>query len=128
MSLDDAESRYEREPAEKVTPESLYEQRWALTLMENTLKQLEREAGQAGRRRQFECLRPLLTGDETPYRKVGEQLAISEAAVKVAVHRLRRRFGNVLREQIADTVESPDAIDDELRYLLRVISEFRANF
>jgi RNA polymerase sigma factor (sigma-70 family) len=127
LSLEDAEARYAQEPADEMTPESLYEQGWALTVIENTLKELGREADRVGRRRQFECLRPLLTGDDTPYKKIGEQLAISETAVKVAVHRLRRRFGDVLREQIADTVESPDAVDDELRYLLRVITESRSN-
>ena len=127
LSLDDAESRYALEPLEEMTPESLYEQGWALTMLENALKELEREADRVGRRRQFEYLRPLLTGDDTPYKKIGEQLAMSEAAVKVAVHRLRRRFGDVLRQQIADTVESADAVDDELRYLLRVITESGAN-
>ena len=127
LSLEDAESRYAREPADEATPESLYEQRWALTLLQNTVEELARKADRAGRRRQFECLRSLLTGDETPYKQIGEQLAISEAAVKVAVHRLRRQFANVLRDLIADTVESPEAIDDELRYLMRVIIEFGAN-
>ena len=123
LSLENAESRYQREPADEVTPESLYERRWALTLIDKTLKELQREADQRGRRRQFEALRPLLTGDATPYKKIGEQLGISEAAVKVAVHRLRRRFATALREQIADTVESPDAVDDELRYLLGVLTQ-----
>jgi RNA polymerase sigma factor (sigma-70 family) len=125
LSLEDAESRYEREPRDDVTPELLFEQRWALTLIDNTLKELERNADQTGRRQQFDCFRPLITGDGTPYKKVGEQLAMSEGAVKVAVHRLRRRFANVLRQQIADTVESPAEIDDELQYLLRVITEQR---
>lgn len=123
LSLEDAESRYQGELPDEVTPESLFEQRWAFTLIENALKELEREADQMGRRQQFDCFRPLITGDETPYKKVGEQLAMSEAAVKVAVHRLRRRFATVLRQQIADTVGSADAIDDELRYLLRIITE-----
>lgn len=127
LSLDDPEARYTREPVNEMTPESLYEQEWALTLIENTLNDLERDADRLGRRRQFDCLRPLLTGDDTPYKTVGEHLAISEAAVKVAVHRLRRQFGAVLRERIADIVESPDDVDDELRYLLHVITDLRTN-
>jgi RNA polymerase sigma-70 factor (ECF subfamily) len=120
-SLEDAESRYQGEPADHLTPEMLYERQWALTLIAITLADLEQEAQRRGRRDEFAALRPLLSGDDAPYKTVAAQLDMSEGAVKVAVHRLRRRFAQVLRTRIADTVGSAAAIDDELRYLLAAV-------
>jgi RNA polymerase sigma factor (sigma-70 family) len=119
-SLDDAESRYQREPAHHLTPEAVYERQWALTLIADTLRDLERDAERRGRRRQFEVLQPVLIGDEIPYKTLAAQLETTEGAVKVAAHRLRRRFAHALRQRIAETVDSVDAIEDELRHLLAV--------
>jgi len=120
-SLQDAESRYQREPSDPLTPEMLYERQWALTLIATTVAELKQDAERRGRREEFEALRPLLSGDDTPYQAVAAQLEMTVGAVKVAVHRLRRRFARVLREQIADTVGSAEAIDDELRRLLAAV-------
>jgi RNA polymerase sigma-70 factor (ECF subfamily) len=83
---------------------------------------LEHEAARGGRRRQFHELRPLLTGEDTTVGAVAAQLEMNEGAVRVAVHRLRRRFGELLRDRIAETVDSDDAIEDELRHLLDAVA------
>jgi RNA polymerase sigma-70 factor (ECF subfamily) len=124
VSLDDtdAEGRYSHEPVEPLTPEQVFERRWALTLLERVLERLQAELAAAGREQEFERLRGLLTGEQPkmPYRDVAAELGMSEAAVKTAVHRLRLRFGALLREEIAGTVSSPDQVDDEVRHLLAV--------
>lgn len=124
VSLDaqDAEARYSFEPADALTPETLFERKWAMTVLERTLGRLgEENAGQKAQR--FEALRAHLSGDEpaASYRELGETLGMSEDAVKVAVHRLRRRFGELLREEIADTVREAGEVDDEIRHLLGVL-------
>jgi RNA polymerase sigma-70 factor (ECF subfamily) len=124
VSLDDtdAEGRYSHEPVEPLTPEQVFERRWALTLLERVLVRLQVELATAGREQEFERLRGLLTGEQPkmPYRDVAAELGMSEAAIKTAVHRLRQRFGALLREEIAGTVSSPDQVDDEVRHLLAV--------
>jgi RNA polymerase sigma factor (sigma-70 family) len=124
LSLDfaDGEARYLREPVEERTPESLYERRWALSLLDGTLARLREEHRGGGREAWFEALRPHLVGDGgEPHAALGERLGMSEGAVKVAVHRLRRRYREVLREAIAATVADPAEVDDEIRHLLGVL-------
>lgn len=118
-----AEDRYAVEPADRLTPEDLYEQRWALTVLERTLTRQAEETA-ADKRDQFAKLQPFLIGGENDltYRQVGKSLAMTEGAVKVAVHRLRRRFGMLLREEIAQTVTDPQDVDDEIRHLLECLS------
>jgi DNA-directed RNA polymerase specialized sigma24 family protein len=122
MSLDtaDAEIRYRLEPADPVTPELVFERRWGLTVMERTMERLRVEyADQTGR---FEQLRPCLTGDNPDrYAEIAATLGTTQTAVKAAVHRLRQRYGRLLREEIAETVTSPAEVDEELRYLLGVV-------
>jgi RNA polymerase sigma-70 factor (ECF subfamily) len=126
LSLDtpDVESRYRHEPVDKLTPEEIFERRWALTVLEQALGQLRREQQEAGRGREFARLEGFLTGLETktPYREVAAELGTSESVVKTTVHRLRERFGEVLRTEISDTVSSPDQVDDEVKHLLGVIA------
>lgn len=125
LSLDtsDAETRYSIEPVESLTPEDLYEQRWALTVLERTLRRLEEETPQDKRAR-LERLRPFLIGGEMdrPYRQVAEEIGMSEGSVKVAIHRLRRRFGSLLRHEIENTVTDPEQVEDEIRHLLESLS------
>ena len=118
-----AENRYSVEPAERLTPEDLYEQHWALTVLERTLSQMAEETPESKRSR-FEKLRPFLIGEETDvtYRQIAEELGMSESGVKVAVHRLRRRFGAVLRREIGQTVADPQEVDDEIHHLLGCLS------
>jgi RNA polymerase sigma-70 factor (ECF subfamily) len=126
VSLDgsDGEQRYQLEPADRLTPEEVFERRWALSLLERVLGLVKREASEAGREHEFERLKPFLTGEEpaAQYRQVGEELGMSETAIKTAVHRLRRRFGTLLREAVAETVAEPGDVDDEVRHLLGVIA------
>jgi RNA polymerase sigma-70 factor (ECF subfamily) len=126
FSLDtkDAEGRYGSEPTDGVTPEEIFERRWTLTLLERVLERLRQEQNEAEKGRQFSLVEGFLTGQEseTSYREVAATLETSEGAVKTAVHRLRQRFGQLLREEIAETVSSPDQVDDEVKHLLRVIA------
>jgi RNA polymerase sigma factor (sigma-70 family) len=126
VSLDvrDVEGRYRNEPVERLTPEGIYERRWALTVLERTLSRLRREQEDADRAREFARLEGFLTGEQAkaPYREVATELGTTEAAVKASVHRLRQRFGQLLRAEIAETVSSPDDVDDEVKHLLGVIA------
>jgi RNA polymerase sigma-70 factor (ECF subfamily) len=112
-----------REPSSAETPETIYEQRWALTVLDAAMARLERDCEADGDGILFRTLRPFLTGDEgTSYAVAAETLAKGEGAVRVAVHRLRRRFARSLRETLADTVDDPADVDAELNYLLDVLA------
>jgi RNA polymerase sigma-70 factor (ECF subfamily) len=122
ISLDaaDAETHYAIEPADRLTPEVVFERRWGATVMERTMERLRAEhAGEPGR---FEQLKSCLTGDNPDrYAGIAAALGMTETAVKAAVHRLRQQYGRLLREEIAETVSSPAEVDDELRHLLAVV-------
>lgn len=124
VDLEDAEARYVREPAAGATPEEEFERRWALTLLERVLRKLRAEAEAAGASERFALLAPHLTGqgEGVAYREIGARLGISESAVKVAVHRLRKRFGDLLRAEVADTVASEEEVEGEIRSLLAAVS------
>jgi RNA polymerase sigma-70 factor (ECF subfamily) len=125
ISLDGlaAEERYRLEPVEAQTPDQLYERRWALTLLDGVLTRLRHEWEGAGKGATFEVLRIFLSGDDDVpgFATVGAQLGWSEGAARVAVHRLRQQYRNLLRDEIAQTVDHPDDADDELRHLLAVL-------
>jgi len=111
------------EPASDETPEAIYEQRWALTVLDVAMQRLEQLSDAAGDRAQFAALRPFLTGEGSEsYAEAARTLQKAEGAVRVSVHRLRRRFGRCLRETLADTVSDPADVDAELAYLLDVLS------
>ena len=116
--------KYELEFADATTPEMLYERRWALTVIERVLSTLRLEWQQQQREQEFEALRSCLLGTAPPggYAATAASLAMSEGAVKTAVHRLRRRFRTQLRQDIAETVSEPGEIEEEIRYLIRVLS------
>jgi RNA polymerase sigma-70 factor (ECF subfamily) len=118
------ERRYQREPAHAADAEALYERRWALTLLEQTLAQLRDELTRAGKGRLFEALKGTLTGEDAPrpYAELAAEMGLSAEAIKVTVHRLRRRYGELLRTEIAQTVSSPEEIEDELRNLFAALS------
>ena len=126
LSLDasEAETRFNLEPQDELTPDVLYERRWALTLMERAMGALERESQGGEHPERFPELKKYLTGSEPhiPYSEVAEALDMSEGAVRVAIHRLRKRYGELLRQEIADTLSRQDDVDDELRHLLTVVS------
>lgn len=118
----EGEVRYEREPVDKVTPEVLFERAWVRAVLDRTLARLETEADGSLRSERFALLRAFLTGGgpEATYAELAREWDVTESAVRVAVHRLRRRFGTLLREEVARTVEDPAEVEEEIRYLLTV--------
>jgi DNA-directed RNA polymerase specialized sigma24 family protein len=119
-----AEKRYTCEPTGLASADRLYERRWALTLLEQVLERLEQEQTRAGNERTFTALKEFLSGNGrgTAYAELAGPLGLSEGAVKVAVHRLRRRYREMLEAEIANTVSSPDEIEEERRFLLNALS------
>ena len=118
-----AEERYQSEPADPVTPEKVYDRRWALTLLEQALARLREEQSAAGKAEVFAQLRDYLWGEGggSHYAEIAAHLGLTEGALKVMVHRLRQRYRELLREEVAHTVSAMHEIDDELRYLVAVI-------
>ncbi len=118
-----AEERYRLEPADPVTPEQIYDRRWALTLLETVLARLAAEQSAAGKERVFAQLKDYLWGEShgTGYAEMAERLGMTEGTVKVTVHRLRRRLRDLLREEVAHTVTTSAEIDEELRHLIGAI-------
>jgi RNA polymerase sigma-70 factor (ECF subfamily) len=124
LSLDSAtaEERYRLEPIDELTPEALFERQWVAALLASSLARLRREEDGAGRPARFDALKPFLLGEEGPrYAEVARDLDVTESALRVAVHRLRKRFRGVLREEIARTVEDPGDVDSEIRWLVAVV-------
>lgn len=125
LEMEGAEGRYSLEPPDTETPERVFERQWALTLLERTQARMRREFEDAGKGELLGRLEGYLTGDQEtlPYSELAVELNMSEGAIKVAVHRLRRRFGALLRAEIGETVSDPAQIDDEIRELFRVLGE-----
>jgi RNA polymerase sigma-70 factor (ECF subfamily) len=124
LSLDraSAESRLGLEPAHASTPERLFDRRWALTVLDHALTRLRDESHADGKGDLFDALAPALAGDRaTPYAALADRVGMKEGAVKVAVHRLRARAREILRQEVAETVDSPDEVDDELRQLFAAL-------
>jgi len=121
VSLDevDTELRYLNEPVDDRTPEKLFEQRWALAVLEQVINRLQAEMAEAGKAELFRELKNFLGGDGggSSYAEVAARLQMNEGALRVAVHRLRRRYREILREEIASTVATPEQIEDEIRHL-----------
>jgi len=125
LQFDEAESRYNHEPAGGETPERNFEIRWALALLENVLQGLRAEYEKEGKAALFAALNPCLVGERTsqPYADLAKSLGTTESMVKSAVHRLRQRYRQLLRDEIANTVASPDEVDEEMRYLFSILSQ-----
>jgi len=108
------------------TPETIFEERWAFTVLDASMARLAEEYEQSGRQRLFDVLRPRLTGDDDASSvECARALNMTEGAARVALHRMRRQFGQCLREVLAETVEDPSDVNSELDYLLKVISQSR---
>jgi len=124
LPLDTAETRYTREPVDISTPKQAFEKQWALTLLETVLRQLRAEYELSGKGRLFEVLKPCLMGsrETQPYAALAATLEMSEGAVKVAAHRLRERYRERLKAEIAHTVASPADVDNEMRHLIHVLA------
>ncbi|MDH3190899.1 MAG: sigma-70 family RNA polymerase sigma factor [Acidimicrobiia bacterium] len=120
-----AESEYKLEPADDQTPERAFEQRWARTLLARVFEQLRGQMAGATGLVRFRRLEPFLTGQPggESLKQVAAELEMSESAVKVTLHRMRRRFGELLRKEVARTVNEPGEVDREIRYLFEMLGQ-----
>ncbi len=117
------EERYQREPAHDETPERIFERRWALSVLDRVVEKLRDEFVQHGRPEHFERLKVFLLGQsDAPYAPLAREMNTSEGALKVAIHRLRKRYRELFRQEIADTVADPAEVESELRYLAAVLT------
>ncbi len=119
----DAERRYALEPAHEMTADRIFDRTWALTLLSRVVERLRSEYDDSGRSARFEELIAVLTRDpeSTPYAEIARRLGTSEGNVRVAVHRLRRRYGVLLHEEIAATVGDSTQVDDEIQALFAAL-------
>jgi RNA polymerase sigma-70 factor (ECF subfamily) len=120
----EAEARWSREPADTLTPEKLFERKWAVTLLEVSVQRLQREYESAGKGPLFMALRFSIVGEkpDEPYAKLATDLGLSEPALRVAVHRLRQRYRQLLRAEIAQTVATEAEVNGEIRHLYRALA------
>ena len=127
MSLDahEAERRYRLEPSHDLTPERLYLRRWATTLLDRVLDRLRDEMTRDGKDLLFQSLKPALLGEGDPagYRGLGALAGLSEGAARVAAHRMRSRYREMLREEVAQTIADPSEVDQEIRDLFAALAE-----
>jgi RNA polymerase sigma factor (sigma-70 family) len=123
LSLDSAENRYRGEPAHDATPEKLFERRWALTLLDRVLVRLRQEFTAREKEQLFDGLRLYLVGDRAapPQQQAAAELGMSIGALKVAVHRMRQRYRELLRDEIAQTVGGPEEVEEEIRALFAAL-------
>jgi RNA polymerase sigma factor (sigma-70 family) len=123
LDVEEAEDRWRREPVDRLTPEAIFERQWAAAMLARCLKRLRDEHDEPERQTRFEKLKPFLVAGESDggYEKLARELGTTEAAVRVAVHRLRKRFCAVVREEVTRTVASPADVDAEIRWLLTTV-------
>lgn len=123
LDWDGGESKLSLEPTHGDTPEREFERQWGLTLLDNVVRSLQEEFASAGKSRHFELLKETLTGGRTvlDYSAIADELSMSEEAVRQAAHRLRKRYRELLREEVAATVESSDEIEDEIGRLFEAL-------
>jgi DNA-directed RNA polymerase specialized sigma24 family protein len=123
LEFSSGEERYQREPAHDETPEWIFERRWALSVLDRVAGKLRDEFVEHGRPEHFERLKVFLLGQsDTPYAALAREMNTSEGALKVAIHRLRKRYRELFRQEIADTVADPAEVESELRYLAVVLA------
>jgi RNA polymerase sigma factor (sigma-70 family) len=123
LEFSSGEERYQREPAHDETPERIFERRWALSMLDRVVERLREEFVQHGSPDHFERLKVFLLGQsDAPYAAMARQMNTSEGALKVAIHRLRKRYRELFRQEIADTVADPADVESELRFLAAVLT------
>jgi len=124
VDLESAESRLNLEPAHQLTPELCFERQWALLLLELVTKRLQEEQAAAGKGQQFELLKEAIVGgaDRLPFPEIAAELQISEEAARQMASRLRKRYRELLREEVSHTVATPAEVDDEIRSLFQVLA------
>jgi len=125
LNYQDAEQRYQIEPVEESDPATIFEQQWAATLLETILNRLRQEFSAEGRAGVFDDLQGHLWGDvdSIPYTLLAQNSGLTEGNLKTIAHRLRQRYRALLREEIAQTVAKPGEVDDEIRHLIRIVSQ-----
>jgi RNA polymerase sigma factor (sigma-70 family) len=124
LEFSSGEERYLREPSHDETPERIFERRWALAMLDRVVDRLQREFVQHGHPEHFERLKGFLLGKtDAPYAALAREMNTSEGALKVAIHRLRKRYRDLFRQEIADTVADPAEVESELRYLATVLTK-----
>jgi RNA polymerase sigma-70 factor (ECF subfamily) len=123
LDPEQAEARFTSEPATTETPETVFERRWALAVLDEALARLRAETKAADKARQFEQLQPFLSRepDEGEYATLAGQLGLTTGAIGVAVHRLRQRYRETLRATVADTLSDPGQVDEELRHIFAAL-------
>jgi len=122
IDYEQADNRYAGQPSDDLTAEKIFERNWALSILEQTLSAVGQQYEQSGKRELFDALKGYLTGyDNVPYAELAETTGMRENAIKVAVHRLRQRYGQQLRLQIAKTVRDPADVDQELHSLFQAL-------
>jgi RNA polymerase sigma-70 factor (ECF subfamily) len=123
LEFSSGEERYQREPAHDETPERIFERRWALSVLDRVVQKLREEFVQHGRTEHFERLKVFLLGQsDAPYATLAREMNTTEGALKVAIHRLRKRYRELFRQEIADTVADPTEVESELRYLAAALT------
>ena len=124
LDWDDAEERFQGEPASQVDPELAFDKRWALSLIDRVTEKLKAEYQRIGKQTRYETLRIFMLDDPDrgAYEAAASTLGLSESGVRTSVMRLRHRFSQMLRDEIADTVESEEAVQEELQHLLAALS------
>ena len=122
LDAESAETRYQLEPADESSAEKIYERRWALALLDQVLKRLRDEFTRDGKEHVFDELKSALTGGKVPYPEIAARLDMKESAVRTAIHRLRTRYRDIVRAEIAETVASPAEVDAEMQHLFAALS------
>lgn len=119
-----AEQRFHQENSGALEPDLIYDRRWAFTLLDDTMARLEQEYAAEGKAVEYQELKPHLTASrgEIPYADIAARCQITEGAARVAIHRLRKRFRELFRAGIADTVSTPGEVDEELRHVMEILS------
>ncbi len=125
LDVEATETRFRAEPADHRTPDKAFERRWAMVILDRVLDQLQGEFNADGRAQVFEELKTCLTGEdnESSYAEIGGRLGITEGNLKVTVHRLRRRYRELLRKEVSLTVADPNLVDEEIRELFAALND-----
>jgi RNA polymerase sigma factor (sigma-70 family) len=119
-----AEAQYAKDPADDTTPERVFERNWALAVLNRVVLRLEEEHARDGKEAVFRALRHTLDGESmegAAYAEIAGQLGMSEGAMRLAAHRIRRRYRKLLRDEILQTVAAPELVDEEIRYLMECL-------
>lgn len=121
IDFDEADIRYTGQQGEDLTPEKIFERSWALSILDQTLAAVSKQYSDIGKQELFGHIKGFLTGDPQPYQELAALTGMREGALKVAVHRLRQRYGQQLRLQIARTISDTDKVDEELASLFQAL-------